>query len=153
MPPHQVFHLHLRQKQIIIPFGNEEEKKSGTKLELNHNKPTEFFKPLRIDRNYDRAGFLDAGLRFIEPLDVRDQFKELLNISTDQSILFCPIPVRYAYFMEGIDTIKVLKNKVIPLLMEYFSGKTEIVEAIFKEGGWIVRFDPENYDCQISLGS
>jgi 5-methylcytosine-specific restriction protein B len=58
--------------------------------------------------------------------------------------------IGHAYFMEGIDNNKVLKNKVIPLLMEYFSGKTEIVEEIFKESGWGVRFDHEKYDWQIS---
>lgn len=57
--------------------------------------------------------------------------------------------IGHAYFMEGIDTNKVLKNKVIPLLMEYFSSKTEIVEEIFKESGWGVRFDQEKYDWQI----
>lgn len=49
------------------------------KLELNHNKLVEFFKHLRIDRTYERERFLDEALRFIEPLDMRDQFKELLR--------------------------------------------------------------------------
>lgn len=58
--------------------------------------------------------------------------------------------IGHAYFMEGIDTNKVLTNKVIPLLMEYFSGKTEIVEEVFKQSGWVVRFNQEKYDWQIS---
>lgn len=58
--------------------------------------------------------------------------------------------IGHAYFMEGHDSTKVLKNKVIPLLMEYFSGKTEIVEDIFKESGWRVQYDTEKYDWQIT---
>lgn len=49
------------------------------KLELNHNKLVEFFKPIPFNRNYNRAEFIDEAVRFIEPIDVRDTFKELLK--------------------------------------------------------------------------
>jgi 5-methylcytosine-specific restriction protein B len=58
--------------------------------------------------------------------------------------------IGHAYFMDDHDSTKVLKNKVLPLLMEYFSGKTEIVEDIFKESGWRVQYDIEKYDWQIT---
>ena len=48
--------------------------------------------------------------------------------------------------MTGLDTFKVIKNKIIPLLMEYFSGKTEVVEEIFKNSSWAVKYDIEKYD-------
>lgn len=54
--------------------------------------------------------------------------------------------IGHAYFMTGLDTFKVIKNKIIPLLMEYFSGKTEVVEEIFKNGSWVVKYDIEKYD-------
>ena len=54
--------------------------------------------------------------------------------------------IGHAYFMTGIDTFKVIKNKIIPLLMEYFSGKTEVVEEIFKSSSWVVKYDIEKYD-------
>jgi 5-methylcytosine-specific restriction protein B len=38
-----------------------------------------------------------------------------------------------------------LRNKVIPLLMEYFSGKTEIISGIFDGSGWNVNYDTTNY--------
>ena len=49
------------------------------KLETNHTKLVDFFKPMKIDRNYYREAYIDAAIRFIEPLDKRDLFKVLLK--------------------------------------------------------------------------
>ena len=49
------------------------------KLEMNHTKLVDFFKAMRLDRNYQRTDYIDAALRFIEPLDKRDEFKVLLK--------------------------------------------------------------------------
>ncbi|MCX6235005.1 MAG: type I restriction endonuclease [Bacteroidetes bacterium] len=49
------------------------------RLEMNHNKLVSFFKPLGIDRQYERNQFIDAAIRYIEPINIRDEFKELLR--------------------------------------------------------------------------
>lgn len=49
------------------------------KLEMNHTKLVNFFKPLRIDRNYEREKFIDAAILYIEPINKRDEFKDLLK--------------------------------------------------------------------------
>ncbi|MEP5256163.1 MAG: type I restriction endonuclease [Winogradskyella arenosi] len=49
------------------------------KLEMNHTKLVDFFKPLKIDRNYNRADYIDAAVRYIEPINKRDDFKVLLK--------------------------------------------------------------------------
>ncbi|WP_339814278.1 type I restriction enzyme endonuclease domain-containing protein, partial [Zunongwangia profunda] len=49
------------------------------RLQLNHTKLVDFFKSMRIDRNYEREKYIDAALRFIEPMDKRDEFKVLLK--------------------------------------------------------------------------
>jgi len=54
--------------------------------------------------------------------------------------------IGHAYFMTALDTFKIIKNKIIPLLMEYFSGKTEVVEEIFKNSLWNIKYDIEKYD-------
>jgi type I restriction enzyme R subunit len=48
-------------------------------LEMNHAKLVGFFKPMKIDRKYDRDTYIDAAVRFIEPVDKRDEFKVLLK--------------------------------------------------------------------------
>lgn len=59
--------------------------------------------------------------------------------------------IGHAYFMkdEAIET--TLRNKVIPLLMEYFSGKTKIVSDIFNETNWKVEYDTTKFNWTISL--
>ncbi len=49
------------------------------KLEMNHTKLVGFFKPMKIDRLYQRDAYIDAAIRFIEPIDIRDEFKVLLK--------------------------------------------------------------------------
>lgn len=49
------------------------------KLAMNHTKLVDFFKPMKIDRNYKRDDYIDAAVRFIEPINKRDDFKALLK--------------------------------------------------------------------------
>lgn len=57
--------------------------------------------------------------------------------------------IGHAYFMKNQPIGTVLKNKVLPLLMEYFSGKTEIVSSIFNDTDWSVNFNTTNYSWDI----
>ncbi len=57
--------------------------------------------------------------------------------------------IGHAYFMNAPDIEKVLRNKVIPLLMEYFSNKTEVVESIFAGTAWSVKYDSQQYTWDI----
>lgn len=58
--------------------------------------------------------------------------------------------IGHAYFMKNQPVETTLKNKVIPLLMEYFSGKTDIVMSIFDKTNWSVSYNTENFDWEIS---
>lgn len=53
--------------------------------------------------------------------------------------------IGHAYFMKQQPIETVLENKVVPLLMEYFSGKTDIVSSIFEGSGWNVTYDKTTY--------
>lgn len=69
-----IFSGDLRPDDILRNLNDE-----IPRLELNHGKLLSFAKPIRIDRSYQRDAFIDALVRYIEPLHLRDQFKELLK--------------------------------------------------------------------------
>lgn len=58
--------------------------------------------------------------------------------------------IGHAYFMKGQTIQIVLQNKVVPLLMEYFSGKTDIVSKIFADTNWNVTYNTTNLIWDIS---
>jgi hypothetical protein len=60
--------------------------------------------------------------------------------------------VGHAYFIRKQDSelATVLRKKVVPLLMEYFSGKTEEVSKIFEGSPFAVSYDTGNFDWSIN---
>ncbi len=57
--------------------------------------------------------------------------------------------IGHAYFMNDNATENILIRKVIPLLMEYFSGKTEEVKSIFKNTQYNVTYDDVFYRWRV----
>ena len=70
----EIFSGDLRPDDILKNINEE-----FPKLEMNHTKLVDFFKPMRIDRNYQRDAYIDAAVRYIEPINKRDDFKALLK--------------------------------------------------------------------------
>ena len=70
----EIFSGDIRPDDILKNINEE-----FPKLVMNHTKLVEFFKPLKIDRNYEREEYIDAAVRFIEPINKRDDFKVLLK--------------------------------------------------------------------------
>lgn len=60
--------------------------------------------------------------------------------------------IGHAYFMKRQPIETVLRSKVVPLLMEYFSGKADIVSGIFSGSGWTVNYDSVTHDWKIAEG-
>ena len=58
--------------------------------------------------------------------------------------------IGHAYFMKKQPMVAVLQSKVIPLLMEYFSGRTETVSKIFNNTDWKVDYNKTNYSWNIN---
>lgn len=57
--------------------------------------------------------------------------------------------IGHAYFMKDNKTKDVIEQQVIPLLMEYFSGRTDIVASIFENTDWKVSYDSSKYSWNI----
>ncbi|MCD6179068.1 MAG: type I restriction endonuclease subunit R [Bacteroidales bacterium] len=85
-------------------------------LELNHNKLVDFFKPMRIDRNYNREKYIDAAVRFIEPIDKRDEFKVLLKQFNKSINIVLPntMAMKYQGDFKLFNEIKLRARNVYP---------------------------------------
>jgi type I restriction enzyme R subunit len=70
----EIFSGDIRPDDILKNINEE-----FPKLEMNHTKLVDFFKPMKIDRNYERDSYIDSAVRFIEPINRRDDFKSLLK--------------------------------------------------------------------------
>ncbi len=70
----EIFSGDIRPDDILKNINEE-----FPKLEMNHTKLVDFFRPMKIDRNYERETYIDSAVRFIEPIDRRDDFKSLLK--------------------------------------------------------------------------
>lgn len=57
--------------------------------------------------------------------------------------------IGHAYFMQNLPIELVLQNKIIPLLMEYFSNKTDIVTRLFDNTGWEISYNNNTYNWNI----
>lgn len=57
--------------------------------------------------------------------------------------------IGHGYFLGGLPHAEVLRKKVIPLLMEYFSGKPDVVEEIFRGIDWTVSYNQDRYEWDI----
>lgn len=105
---------------------------------------------IALRRRFEFIGYFPDYSKLVESDGdlLRHINKEVYNRKKSADYL-----VGHAYFMGGSDPTHVLQNKVIPLLMEYFSGKTELVEDIFKGSGWAVHYDETRYHWRVSPGS
>lgn len=86
------------------------------KLEMEHTKLVQLFRPLKIDRNYERASFLDAALKFIEPIDKRDEFKTLLKAFNKAINVILPNPkaMKYQNDFKLFNELKIRARNAYP---------------------------------------
>jgi len=90
---------------------------------------------------YPRYDLIDAEAANLLR-EINDQIYKIKN-SADYLI-------GHAYFMTDATIEAVLRNKVVPLLMEYLGGKTDVVKRIFDGTEWRVSFNTETYNWDIS---
>jgi 5-methylcytosine-specific restriction protein B len=165
----------INRANISKVFGElitllEEDKRIGAKNELKVNIPNEE-KTFGVPPNLYLIGTMNTADKSIALIDIalRRRFEfmgyfpryEMVENEDRRNLLkhinkeiyerkkSADYLIGHGYLMDGMETPDVLRNKVIPLLMEYFSGKTEVVEEIFKDSGWPVKYDTEQYDWQI----
>lgn len=70
----EIFSGDLKRSDILKDISEE-----LPRLELHHTRLVDFFRPIKLDRTYNRDGFIEEAVLHIEPQDLRDQFKDLLK--------------------------------------------------------------------------
>jgi 5-methylcytosine-specific restriction protein B len=164
----------INRANISKVFGElitllEEDKRIGGKNELRVTLPTG--EPnFGIPPNLYIIGTMNTADKSVAPLDIalrrRFYFKGIypsvieLKEENDKELLESLNGVIYknkkspdylighAYFMNKKDsetTDDIVINKIIPLLMEYFNGKIELVEKIFKDAKMNYKYDEKTF--------
>jgi len=70
----EIFSGELEPGDVMVNISEE-----ITKLKLRHNRLVAFFQGLGIDRIKNRQEYVDKAVHYLEPDDIRDNFKELLK--------------------------------------------------------------------------
>ena len=86
------------------------------KLEMNYNKLVAFFNPIQYDRKYKRDEFIDEAVRLIEPLDIRDNFKDLLKQFNKSIAIVLPNTkaMKFFYDFKLFNEIKLRARNAYP---------------------------------------
>lgn len=107
----EIFSGDLRPDDILKNINEE-----IPKLELNHTKLADLFKPIKLDRVYQRMDFIDAAVRFIEPVDTRDRFKDLLKAFNKSIAIVLPNTkaMRFASDFKLFNEIKLRARNAYP---------------------------------------
>lgn len=164
----------INRANISKVFGElitllEEDKRIGSKNELRIMLPTGE-NSFGIPPNLYIIGTMNTADKSVAQLDIalrrRFYFKgfypspDLLKEQNDKTFLeklnekiyekkkSPDYLIGHAYFMnkkENETTDDIIINKIIPLLMEYFSGKIEIVEEILSNTEYKYKFDVKDY--------
>ena len=103
---------------------------------------------IALRRRFEFIGFYPN----LDPVILGNEKSQLLgvinqNIYTEKRS--ADYLIGHAYFMKSQPIEEVLLKKVIPLLMEYFSSKTDKVIRIFNNTGWIVSYNETNFKWEI----
>jgi type I restriction enzyme, R subunit len=70
----EIFSGELEPDDVMVNISEE-----ITKLRLRHNRLVAFFQHLGINRIKQRQEYVDKAVHYLEPVDIRDDFKELLK--------------------------------------------------------------------------
>ena len=70
----EVFGGELEPGDVMVNINEE-----ITRLKNRHSRLVAFFQPLGIDRTQNRQAYIDKAFQYLEPVDIRDEFKDLLK--------------------------------------------------------------------------
>jgi 5-methylcytosine-specific restriction protein B len=75
----------------------------------------------------------------------RVPFLEAINKKIYEKRKSADYLIGHAYLLIEDPIEKIIANKIIPLLLEYFGGRNDDVISIFEESGYDIKYDTSNY--------
>ncbi|ANQ51578.1 type I restriction endonuclease subunit R [Flammeovirga sp. MY04] len=107
----EIFGGEMTREEIIPDLESE-----FPKLEQRHEKLIQLFKGVKVDRNYEREKYIDQAVRILEPLDIRDDFKDLLKKFNESIAIVTPHPkaVKYKKDVKLFNEIRLQARNMYP---------------------------------------
>lgn len=103
---------------------------------------------IALRRRFDFAGYYPKP-DILKNKDAAELLREI-NAQIFRKKNSADYLIGHAYFMSGAPIDSILRNKVIPLLTEYFAGKTDIVSDMFTDTAWVVDYNTDSFEWDIS---
>jgi len=88
----EVFGGELEPDDVMVNINEE-----ITRLKNRHSRLVAFFQSLGIDRTKNRQAYIDKAVQFLEPIDIRDEFKALLKKFNKSLNIVLPDEAALAY--------------------------------------------------------
>lgn len=107
----EIFSGDIRPSDILKNLSEE-----IPRLETNHAKLVDFFKSIKIDRKYRRDEYIDEAILFLEPINIRDEFKDLLKLFNKSIDIVLPdkAALRFEYDFKLFNEIKLQARNAYP---------------------------------------
>jgi len=70
----EIFSGDLEPNDVMMNISSE-----ISKLGMRHQRLVDFFKNVKADRKTNRQAYVDKAVHYLEPIDIRDAFKELMK--------------------------------------------------------------------------
>ncbi|HHB94316.1 MAG TPA: type I restriction endonuclease subunit R, partial [Campylobacterales bacterium] len=101
----EIFSGDLNPSDVMMDIESEK-----TTLENRHTKLVNHFKSIRKDREKDRDNFITQAIKYLEPIDIKDKFKELLSDFNKSMNIVLPDPyaLKYDYDFKLFNELKMM---------------------------------------------
>jgi len=101
----EIFSGDLEPSDVMVDIESEK-----TTLENRHTKVVHYFKNIKKNRESERDRFILQAINYLEPMDIKDRFKELINDFNISMNIVLPDPyaTKYDYDFKLFNEIKMM---------------------------------------------
>ncbi len=105
---------------------------------------------IALRRRFEFEGFYPSAEALKGKYDDRIRLLEQLNQAIFEKKKTADYLIGHGYFMKQESTEDILRKKIVPLLMEYFSGRVKEVEEVFEKTSYLIKYDPMKFSWTVT---